>query len=301
MGKDYKQKYYNRVIIIHQNKYIYFDDYINKNNKIKIECPKHGLFYKYPHHHLNGDGCNECKKIELYEKNKNKFINNANEVHNYNYNYDKSIYTGYKENLIVTCPKHGDFEIKPLNHIHGSGCKQCSIDKQTKKHSDFLIQANKVHSNFYTYPEEYKSSSIKMKILCPKHGEFYQLPKNHVFNKQGCPHCKRSNGELKIEELLNNKNIQYTSEYKFKDCKYKSQLPFDFYLTDFNICIEYDGEQHFHENKLWGGLKSLELQVIKDNIKTEYCKNNNIDLLRIRYDENIENKLNIFLKEKGII
>ena len=60
-------------------------------------------------------------------------------------------------------------------------------------------------------------------------------------------------------------------------------MPFDFYLPAYNLCIEFDGEQHFKSIKHFGGEKRLSIQKIKDNIKTEYCKNNNIKLLRIPY------------------
>jgi hypothetical protein len=67
-------------------------------------------------------------------------------------------------------------------------------------------------------------------------------------------------------------------------------------LPFLNICIEYDGIQHYESSDYFGGEKEFIIQQLKDNIKTEYCKNNNIKLIRIKYDENIEKKLNfIFL------
>jgi very-short-patch-repair endonuclease len=79
---------------------------------------------------------------------------------------------------------------------------------------------------------------------------------------------------------LNNKK-------KFKNCKNKKQLFFDFFLPDFNCCIEYDGIQHFEIVEFFGGEKSFNERLINDNIKNDFCEENNISLLRISYKDNI--------------
>ena len=90
-------------------------------------------------------------------------------------------------------------------------------------------------------------------------------------------------------------NIKYVCEKKFENCKDISLLKFDFYLSEYNLCIEYDGIQHFKSVKRFGGLEELKNVQQRDKIKTEYCKNNNIQLIRIKYDENVSERL------KGII
>lgn len=99
--------------------------------------------------------------------------------------------------------------------------------------------------------------------------------------------CKNfSKGELKIKNILQKLNISFKQEYKFKDCinpKTKYPLRFDFYLPDYNCCIEYDGEQHFIEGCFQNN--DLKDRQYKDNIKNLYCKNNNIILIRIPYTD----------------
>ena len=120
----------------------------------------------------------------------------------------------------------------------------------------------------------------------------------HNFNKgkARCPECgKRYKGEEEIEKILIKYEITYEREYRIDDCRDSKSLPFDFYIPSLNMCIEYDGEQHFklnsHFNKTEEDLKGTQK---RDNIKTQYCKDNNINLLRIPYWEfkNIENILN---------
>ena len=70
-------------------------------------------------------------------------------------------------------------------------------------------------------------------------------------------------------------------------CKNLDLLPFDFYLPEKNICIEYDGIQHFEPRDFFGGKVEFEKIKIRDKIKTKYCNSNNIILLRIQYDEDV--------------
>ena len=156
----------------------------------------------------------------------------------------------------------------------------------------FIKDAKNIHGDKYNYSiVEYINTRTKIKIICPKHGIFEQTPNNHTSQKQGCPICKESRGEKKISEILKKLNINYVREYKFEACRNINPLSFDFYLITHNICIEFDGKQHFEPNEFFGGVEGYNKLIINDEIKNEYCKNNNIRLIRIRYDENINERL----------
>ena len=86
-----------------------------------------------------------------------------------------------------------------------------------------------------------------------------------------------------MAKYLDSRNIKYESQYKFNDCKSKTKLPFDFYIPSKNIVIEYDGRQHFEPIDYFGGFNSFVEGKIRDTIKTIYCKENNIKLIRIAY------------------
>jgi hypothetical protein len=73
-------------------------------------------------------------------------------------------------------------------------------------------------------------------------------------------------------------------------------LTFDFYLPEYNCCIEYDGKQHFEAIKWFGGEESLAYVQQNDLIKTQYCQNNKIALLRIRYNQDIKETLDNFFQ-----
>jgi len=121
-------------------------------------------------------------------------------------------------------------------------------------------------------------------------------------NTQSCGKYRRSHGELSIENFLKEHNIKYKIEYSFNDLIVKEtgkKLRYDFaiFKNNFLYClIEYDGEQHFKPIEYFGGEEEFIKRQKHDNLKNLYCKMNNIPLLRIKYNEDITNKLQEFLR-----
>lgn len=223
------------------------------------------------------------------------FIQKAHESHNYKYSYEKSIYRNQRSEICITCLRHGDFIQLAQNHMNGHGCPKCRSDKMSnlncKKIDIFILQSNIIHKNKYDYTESiYKKNTKKLIIKCPNHGYFEQSPSAHL-QGQGCPSCNSSKGEIRIMDYLINKNINFIREKSFDSFRNESNnrcFKFDFYLPNYNLCIEYDGIQHFKPTKFNG--ISLEkakeiLLVVKNNdiLKNKFCFENNIKLIRIPY------------------
>ena len=111
-----------------------------------------------------------------------------------------------------------------------------------------------------------------------------------MFRLQGCPICNASSGEQLIISWLNSngyKNAFYF-QYFFEDCKDKSPLPFDFYVPEKNVLIEYQGEQHYKQIDHVGGRKEFLLRKHHDWLKRRYAIKNNLKLLAIPYWSNKE-------------
>ncbi len=261
-------------------------DYKNNKTKVKIICSEHGVFEQTPSNHLKANNCPKClgRNMSL-----NEIINKLKIIHNNKYNYSLMNYDKKNDNIIIICNKHGEFEQRLSHHLYGSGCPKCVNKNVTNE--EFINKSNEKHGDKYDYSlVEYKNSKTKVKIICPLHGEFKQTPSGHLCGK-GCPLCKESKGEKQIRNYLIENNINFIPQHKFSDCKYKRELPFDFYLPDYNTCIEYQGEQHYKSVTIWGGEKSFSDIKNRDKIKMEYCKNNNIPLIIIKYDEDVNTKL----------
>lgn len=280
-------KFIEKAKIIHADKYNYsLVKYIKSKLKIIIICPIHGEFEQRASGHLAGYGCSKCssdkQKLDI-----NKFIEKAKEVHGDKYDYSLVEYKTYDENINIVCPIHGQFEQTPNNHLKGSDCLKCSLNNRVIN-NNFVKKANKKHGDKYDYSlVNYKGFNIKVKITCKIHGEFEQTPQNHL-KGQGCPICNESNGEKKIRDLLNKNGINFIPQKRFDGCKHKITLPFDFYLPEFNTCIEFNGIQHYKAIDIWGGEKKLLEQQKKDTIKKEYCNKNNLKLIIIKYNEKID-------------
>lgn len=106
--------------------------------------------------------------------------------------------------------------------------------------------------------------------------------------------CLKSKGEENIIKFLQSKNINFVTQKKFNSCKNPQTnylLIFDFYLPDYNMCIEYNGLQHYEETGGWSNIITLKSQQYRDSIKYNWCKDNDIRLECIKYNEDIEDKL----------
>jgi len=278
-----------RSINKHGDKYNYSKSkYTGIFNKLIIICPIHGEFLQTAKDHMYGNGCQECAKINKF-KNLDKVIEDFKNVHGNKYDYSKVIYKDSKTPIEIICTIHGSFFQQPNGHL-SYGCQKCSNDKSRKNLDKVIKDFRKVHGNKYDYSKvQYENTTTKVEIICPEHGKFFQMPMNHR-NGNGCPKCKNSFGENKIRNYLEENNINYIQEKIFKDCKFKKVLPFDFYLPNLNVIIEFDGEQHFKPIKYFGGEKTFKIIQKRDFIKNEYCRKNNIKLIRIPqyYFNNIE-------------
>ncbi len=270
-------------------------EYKDINTNSIVTCTRHGDFLSSVKRLKKGQGCPHCyKENKIFSK--LDFINRSNKIHEYKYDYSFSNYTNSTCKVKILCNKHGIFEQFASNHLKGWGCPSCKIEKQKMI---FIENAKKIHANKFDYHKvNYKNNKTEIEILCNVHGSFYQRPDNHI-QGNGCPKCSLSKGERIIENILRKYKIKFVTQKKFDQCEFKYKLRFDFFLPAYNMCIEYDGIQHFIPVKYFGDQLNLENNINKDSIKDNFCLNNNIKLLRINYlqEENIEDLILDFLKK----
>lgn len=284
-------------------------NYINRDSLLKLKCNIHNHSFVQ-----NGDsfikgftGCYECmingifsdnnrkEKIKNNNINKrvslqDKFIKRANKLHNFKYNYDKVVYVTAKTKVTITCPVHGDFEQIPDGHSQGFGCYKCVADtlkqlyvwdKQTFMNKFLESDSSK---QFDIINFNYENAHSKVKVKCKTCG-LISTTQFHLLadNKKGCLKCNASSGEKNIQYFLDKLEINYIREYKVKINN--KNMRFDFYLSEYNTCIEYDGEQHFRAvgGTKFGGEKEFLNRQKNDKSKNDFCFINNIKLIRIPY------------------
>lgn len=269
------EEFIKRAREIHGDKYDYSKvEYKTTRDKITIICPIHGEFEQSPNNHLRGRGCPKC--ANNIKKTLEGFIERANKVHGNKYDYSYVEYINSKTPVKIMCPIHGEFYQKPEKHLIGRGCPHCG-GTYKKTLEEFKNEAGQIHNFVYDYSKvEYVNNHTKVCIICPKHGEFYQTPHNHLTNRYGCPFCKRSKLEMEVEKLLRDNGIGYVGQMKFGWLGSKS---LDFYIPSLNIAIECQGRQHFEPVKAFGGEDEYKRIVERDSEKYNLCKENGVKLL----------------------
>ena len=286
--KSSTEEFIERAKKIHGNKYEYSKvDYLQAHSKVCIICPKHGEFWQTPNSHLKGSGCPKCSR--RYKYTNGEWIEKAIKIHDIKYDYSKVQYVNAHTKVCIICPKHGEFWQTPNSHLNGNGCNKCKLENFSKNYKltlcEFIEKANEEHNNFFDYSKvQYVNAHTKVCIICPKHGEFWQTPCNHL-NGDGCPECNKSKLENKIKYFLLEKQIEFIEEKKFDWLIYKENMRLDFYLPKYNIAIECQGEQHFKPIDFSGKLTEEEtyeqFKLIKnrDKKKRELCELNNVKIL----------------------
>lgn len=289
-----QEEFIEKVKKIHGNKYDFSETFYKKaEEKVKVfcnECKKY--FYTTPSALLQGRGCQKCAStIITWEE----FLKRSIEKHENKYEYIKPEKFRVQNKIKIYCKSCKKFFIQNAHsHMSGKGCIVCSGTAQYTT-EEFIAKSKELFGkNTFDYNNcVYTGMLHKIKLKCNKCNlEFEIYPVNHIHQKHGCPNCKpKSKGEEALKIYLKEKGIKYIMQKKFKNCKAKRLLPFDFYLPDYNTCIEYQGIQHYKSVERFGGDKAFMDLLERDQIKRDFCKKEGIKLIEIKYNQIIEDTL----------
>src|ERR1035437_1251938 len=263
--------------------------YVSNKKKVILGCLTCGNWFEQtPSSHWRGDGCKKCSGLEKYIQElalqKCYDLNGTDK-----FDYSKFIYNGANEYSIIICLTCGvEFQQTPGSHWRGIGCLKCSGSKQLNS-EEWVEKAKnspkQLNKNYGFHLVNYKNNHTKVDIWCPIEGHgIFQIRPSHFINGGGCHHCKESRGEKITNNFLKN-NFVFERQNTFDDCRNIRILYFDFWLSEHNVLIEFDGQQHFESKEWFGGEEAFVKRQINDAIKTKYAKDNNIPLLRIHYKD----------------
>lgn len=280
--------------------FIKFDNNIFKNikNKIELRCSNNHISKPSIDNFLNKKSkCSEC--IRSLKLTKDIFIKEIKEMTLKNNHTYLSMIGNFKyslTNIELKCNTCGNlWSTTYFNYINKkTSCRKClKLKKLTYDEIISNIEKKCLFRN-YNFIGFKNSNGIKSEIIlkCKNDHKFISQYSNFIHQNNGCPVCKESKGEVIIRNFLKENDIKFNSQKTFEGCKNKRKLRFDFYLPDHNLCIEFDGIQHY-KNIIFNG-HEVNFNYIQNNdkIKNEYCFKNNIRLLRIKYDSNILKILN---------
>ena len=279
-------------------------DYHNSNTKLQYICPRHGLQQTTRSSILAGCWCSLCG----HEKGAEKLRKSISEVKDIVESKNNNILLNPEDyinastsNLKIICGSCNEVFVTSLSSVmsFNGSCSKCGIKKIAGANKltpdEVKSRIDSINGNILLNPEEYISNSTpNLKIKCGDCGEVYITTlANYEYNQKiRCDSCSQriSVPERRVMTLLDKYNIEYIYNHKFDDCKNIKPLPFDFYLPQYGLIIETDGEHHFRP--IWGD-KHFSQTKQNDSTKNEYCKTHNIELIRIPYwdFDNIEDIL----------
>lgn len=196
----------------------------------------------------------------------------------------------YKANNIpvaLRCHKCGNIIYKrpcKMTCACPEGCYICNKKNWHKTTETFKEELEAKYPGEYEVVGEYIKARAHIEVRHNRCGRAYDVTPDNLLRGKGCPFCSThySSYMKDVERVLQEAGVCFTREKYYDDCKYKRLLPFDYYLPLYNACIEVDGEYHYLP---MCGQDALDLVQIRDEIKTEYCKEHNIPLLRLPYFE----------------
>lgn len=268
--------------------------YTNTKVKYLYVCPKHGDYSQTWGSHLSDCGCPKCGgKIK---KSTQQYIEECR-AHRYDLPIDK--YKDARTPINHICNKCNNIYMQsPDAHLRGQACPLCRNKEQhikqrkSPKEYDKWLDSN---TNIVCL-DSYINVMTKLNHKCLKCNKVFKVNPHNVKNGKGCPYCKQSHGEKFIQKYLDEHNIPYISQKRFKDLKDESYLSYDFYLPNQNVLIEYQGLQHFKSISFDSkNYTNLEKQQYHDKLKREYAKNSGYTLLEPAYKLNTQEKINDYL------
>lgn len=204
--------------------------YVNAHTPVIIGCPIHGWFTKLPMEIQNQKrGCPKCglgKRDDKRRTGVSDFVKRSNIIHHNKYNYDKVIYVNQQTNVTISCPKHGDFNQRPLDHLKGKGCPLCR-----NSHFESIIQSFLMKHDI-RFKKEHTFSWLKRKSLLKL--DFYLPEYNIAIECQGAQHFG-----------MNSTRFDFMSEEDYKDTRSRDELKY-------NLCKEHGIRiLYFCYNKEW--------------------------------------------------
>lgn len=270
-------------------------EYTTNDNPVLCRCSIDKTEWQaLPHTLLQGHGCPECGRqrnviASRHRMSHDEFV--ANVAARFCNVKVLSKYKSAAQKVNYACADCGyEWTADPYSILqpHAKGCPKCAgrivVDLDT------FLDRLKTANEFVRYVSGYSSISRHATFECVKCGHQWSAYPHNVLRGRCCPKCNLSNGAKRIAAYLQKHQYTFIQEQRFDECRDQRPLPFDFFLPDHNIAIEYDGEQHFEpvrfgECSVDKATEKFKLAHKHDNIKDEFCKNNGITLIRIPYTD----------------
>ncbi len=290
-------------IINKTNNILCSKEYINGKTKLDIYCNECKTIFQMTFYNFNvlKQGCQNCyiKTRKLTNNIFKEYVESRGDVL-----LDE--YIDSRTKVKIKCGKcNNTFDILANGYRQGSSCLPCGIDRTRLSYDDVKDRIEYYGDTLLSL--EYINTKSLLQIQCGNCNQIFEKSLRRDYTPF-CKFCNSTKLEKQMIMYLNNNNIEFVSQKMYKDCLSKNncQFRFDFYLPNDNIIIEADGQQHFKplrfRNKNYNIEEWFKIIQQRDKIKTKYCIDNNIKIIRISYKEiedknSFENTMNNLMKK----
>lgn len=275
-------------------------DYENINrwdSKFTVQCKKCSYIWQTnPNIFFDAESrCSNCNRGERWTLERFlKEIELLSDKDDYIFSDYENI-SSSKSKFAVQCKKCGYiWKVTPVDFFVSSKsrCSNCnrgerwSKDRFLKEVELLQDKDNYIFSDF----DGITTCKSNFTVRCKKCDNVWSTCSNSFFTAgTRCLTCNESRGERRIALFLKRNNIKFQREKKFDACKNKQKLPFDFYLPDFNLILEFNGEQHYKKMTFSPNdetnVAKFERTKLTDSIKKQWAIENGYTFLEIRYDQ----------------
>ena len=280
------QEFIERLSIINPDITV-ISEYNGMHEKIECRCNCGHEWITSALSLANGHGCPKCGMVKNHAKRVKSHDVFVEEVHNINPNISViGTYVNCSTKIEFKCENGHLWFATPDTIRAGHSCPICFNERrgkqQLKTHEQFIADLFDVNPDIKILGK-YEKSDKKIECKNIKCGHEWLTTPSMLLSGYGCPRCCTSKGEKIIEDYLICNEIDYVFQKRFDDCRDQRTLPFDFYLPQYNLCIEYQGSQHYMPTRRFGDNEKLLYRQNHNRIKREYCRDKGINLLEIPY------------------
>ena len=274
---------------------ILLEPYIKFTSKIRCYCQEHKKeFISTTQQLFKGPGCYDCS---IKKKSQSAFLSNQDVqtlARVKNPHITLMEYKGVYQSSIWRCEKHNKVFTKCFSTVRDcrSGCNECYMEYVRERdgmgQDEFESRLFQIHPELEVL-ERYTNNNSALKVHCTVHDHTFSATPVNLLKRISC--CNKSFKTYKEEhmcQLIESWGFSIIRQKTFKDCVDKNVLPFDCYISGFNVLCEYDGEGHYYPVRFGtqsteSALEKFEYTKYHDSIKNSYCQQQNIPLIRVPY------------------
>lgn len=266
--KSNSSDFIKKSLAVHGDVYDYsLVEYINNRTSVNIICSVHGVFQQLPFNHLTGKGCPKCANNVLLSN--DEFVDKANRIHNYFYDYSDVEYNGNRSEVSIKCPLHGLFQQVAYVHLNGSGCPLCGHEQSVLHRNSVLAHEKAMQTCLERYGVD---NPMKNEQIYNKHKD---IVSSDVVNEKRI-NTKRCNGSFNTslsEYRLYESLVSVFGEDDILTNYCSDVYPFrcDFYIKSRDLYIELNA--HWSHGGHW--YNEFEDKVVVDEwiSKSKFYKN----------------------------